>query len=679
MRASGHAGALALGLLVALAGMLAVLADTALGIDESLGLRWLFAARGAIVAPKEVVVVALDEPSALALGLPDRPKGWPRRLHAELVRYLVREGASVIGFDLLFDTPSADPGEDAELARAFAAAGNVIITESIRAHTLELAGGVALMETAIRPIAELADAARATSAFLLPKANRVNTYWAYREGLQDSPSLPVMAYQVHVGAAHPAAHATLAGAQPYLNYYGPPRSITTVPYSKALQDARSTDRTAPSGLAGKAVFIGYSAATPAGQDRLRDDYRTVYSQPDGLDLSGVEIAATAFANLLEDRPLRPLGLPEQLALAAAWGLLLGLVSFWVRLPMAILVAGVSGATYLAGVHATFAHQAWWWPVVVPVGVQLPLALGCGVALHFRRLKKDREAIKRAIGFYLPHSVVEDLARDGGAVMPASRVVYGSCLASDIEGYTGVAEVLEPAALGALMNDYFAALFAPVEKSGGAVVDVVGDAMVAIWTKPNANRELRTQACRGALGAVTALAQFNEDPGRHGIALPTRFGLHAGEMLVGSVGGSGHYEYRAVGDIINTASRIQGLNKVLGTQVLASAETVDGLEDIVTRPLGAYLLAGKSKPVDIVEIIGLQNAFDDAQRSRLARFAEALAAYQAHCLPEAVAGFSRLLEENPDDGPTRLYKSRCEQHRLHAPDTTWTSTIEVSYK
>src|SRR4030095_2127083 len=109
----------------------------------------------------------------------------------------------------------------------------------------------------------------------------------------------------------------------YINFYGPPRTIHTVSYLRVLEAARSPS-SAPSSFKDKAVFIGYSAATSRGQDRVRDDYRTVYSGARGLDISGVEVAATAFANLVDDSSLRTVGQPWALAFVGLWGLLIGL-------------------------------------------------------------------------------------------------------------------------------------------------------------------------------------------------------------------------------------------------------------------------------------------------------------------------------------------------------------------
>jgi adenylate cyclase len=147
-----------------------------------------------------------------------------------------------------------------------------------------------------------------------------------------------------------------------------------------------------------------------------------------------------------------------------------------------------------------------------------------------------------------------LARDKG------QRVYGICLMTDAERYTALCERLEPERLHALMNRYYEALFEPVIRRGGIISNIVGDSMLALWTTELPDRRSREQACLAALEIADAAERFNL--AQDGIRLPTRIGLHCGELVLGPVGAADHYEYRAVGDIVNTASRVQGLNKGL---------------------------------------------------------------------------------------------------------------------
>jgi adenylate cyclase len=259
---------------------------------------------------------------------------------------------------------------------------------------------------------------------------------------------------------------------------------------------------------------------------------------------------------------------------------------------------------------------------------------------------------------------------------SGQQVHGIVLATDASQYTTLSERLAPAQLHQLMNEYYASLFVPIREAGGVVSDVIGDAALAIWSAGGADAEQRRQACRAALHACRAVDAFNRS---HASAmLPTRMGLHCGEVVMGHVGAVDHYEYRAVGDIVNTATRIEGLNKRLGTRVLASESVVEGLGDIRCRALGRFMLAGKTRPLTLYELIDAQDETAEAAHRDQTLFHGALQAFQAQQWREAAEGFEAFTERHPGDGPSRYYLDLCQ--RIDAdPPQDWDGVIRVASK
>jgi adenylate cyclase len=174
-------------------------------------------------------------------------------------------------------------------------------------------------------------------------------------------------------------------------------------------------------------------------------------------------------------------------------------------------------------------------------------------------------------------------------------------------------------------------------------------------------------------AIEAFNRSGDQP-----PLRTRIGLHSGQMLLGQVGAGQHYEYRAVGDIVNTASRLQALNKQLGTRVLVSEAAIEGLHDVVARPLGAFILAGKTASVRICELLGI-GAAGAPQRAEWTLFAEALGRYRAGDLPDAARRFEQVLNLAPNDGPARFYLGRCRREGAWAPDQPWSDVVVMDEK
>ena len=751
-------GALALGLVIALLGTLVTLLPRVREMEEDFELRWLFHLRGATQAPPEVVVVAIDEQSAQRLDLPTKPSDWPRDLHAQLVERLAQAGARVICFDLTFDRPSRTQQYDEEFATAIGGAANVVLTDSLRKETVRQTNDSPQaidnfqIERMSPPIPILEQAALAHAPFPLPRESRVNTYWTFKTGAGDSPTLPVIAFQVYAFDAYRdfldllrrvaprldmappvTARALFASndagdmiaklrnvfvSDPrigermsrelerssdqdlppkrkrlvrsllslyrgdqvaYLNFHGPPRSITTVPYYEVLSPANG-DLKARSvhDFAGKAIFVGFSAFSQPEQDRIRDDYETVFSQPSGLNISGVEIAATAFANLLDDRPVRPIAFPWELAVVAVWGVVLGAGCRMLRPTASAAFVSMLGSAYLLVAVRQFTLAGLWLPLLIPLCLQVPLALFGGVLLSYRDARRERKLIKQAFGYFLPDKIVDQLAKSVGPISSADQLVYGACLATDVEKYTALAEAMSPRELGRLMNEYYAELFKPVERLGGFVDDVVADAMLAIWAASSTQISVRRQACQAALDIVEALDRFNQATvGRP--ALLTRLGLHSGQMLLGSIGASHHYEYQAVGDMVNTATRIQGLSKYLGTRILASEATVDGLDEILTRPVGSFLLAGKSAAVCVVEVVGRKQDANPRVSLLHQKFAEALGAYRTREWCDAASQFSEILDMFPDDGPSRFYLQRCKAYVLNPIDEPSHPAVRIDQK
>jgi len=235
--------------------------------------------------------------------------------------------------------------------------------------------------------------------------------------------------------------------------------------------------------------------------------------------------------------------------------------------------------------------------------------------------------------------------------------------------------MAPEALAALMNRYYESLFQPVREHGGFVSDVVGDAMLAVWAQVKPDAGQRAQACRAALDVAQAAERFSQSLESAGLS--TRIGLHAGPILLGNIGAADHFEYRAVGDIVNTAARLQALNKLLGTRVLVSRETVDGLDEFRVRDLGVFLLPGKTRPTAVLELQGVAQTATHVGLGLAQDFATALREFKERGFARARTSFVQLLERFPQDGPSRYYLALCEHYLARPPGPAWDGVVTVA--
>ncbi len=727
--------AAALGLGVGLLGLLLSLVPRLLELDETLGLGLLFALRGPAAPPSSVAVVGISPASGKAIGQSNLLTDWPRTEHAKLVEALAAAGVRVIVFDLLFAKPR-ERSADLRFANAIVSAGNVILVEHTDTTAVGAGGVIARREP---PLSEFAAGALATAPFVLPTVPfSVSQFWAFDRADGATPSLPFAALQAHLlddyeplrvvlvasdpalGAVLPrtreelvalrrltavmrairgafqadpslqqrvverletanldrAVAARLVGlvsvyagpSSRYLNYYGPAGSIPTIPIESVLTGREPLD------LTNKTVFVG--SLDPRQHDQ-GDLFHSVFSQRTGVNLSGVEIGATAFANLLAQDSIVPLGRGSQLAGVLLWGIALGGLLSFLSSSRAIAVAVAAVGIGIAAVYWLFAMHALWLPLLVPAAIQAPVALGAVLFINYRELARQRHRIEVALSHYVPAAEVRRLASAATATRSDNRLLRGTCLFTDAEQYTTVAESLHPEALAALMNDYYRVMFEVVEQHGGFVSDTAGDSMVAVWATAEHSADVGARACRAALEILDAVERFNRR--RSGEQLPTRVGLDAGEMLLGNIGAAPRLEYRAIGDIVNTASRIQGLNRLLRTRLLVSESAlVLGRETpgASCRDVGTFVLRGKKNPVRLYELSPAHGA--DGGRRLAEEFSNALALFRTARWSDAHDAFLAIVRAFPDDGPSAYYAEQAAGFMAHAPKH-WDGALRIDVK
>ena len=745
--------AIILGLFVGIVGIIAAVLPLGLELDENAGMNLLFKLRGEKRPPSDVIVVSIDKESSETLNLPDNPDKWPRSVHARLIKNLVKEGAKVIAFDVHFIEPRSTE-DDNQLAKAIGEARNCVLCEPLKAKELSFSDKVGpspdghSIVKIVKPMALFADPAAATAPFVLPRIPfKVNRYWTFQTSAGDSPTLPVVVFQLFALEAYDEFFQLLEKATPnqarnlprkadrvtqngnikglmrtirevfesdpkiaetmlkelgnsktlspdtqkhqkirslikmyqgdssrYINYYGPPRTITTLPYHQALQlhqgvvDGKKID------LKGKTVFVGLSEILLA---ERKDSFYTVFSQANGIFISGVEIAATAFANLLEERPLKPLPFYVFILVILFWGILLGTLCRMFSIVISAIGAVGLSLLYLVFAAHQFKTSDLWYPTVIPLLFQTPLAFFAAVVWNYVDVNKERQNIKKALGYHLPKEVVDQIAKDVVQIQTESQVVYGICLFTDVEQYSTLSEMMDPIELGRFMNRYYETMFKPVKQHGGYISGVIGDSMLAIWAGMGSEAVLREKACSTAIDIGKELELFQQSPDVPKIK--TRIGLHCGQILLGHIGALDHYEYTPIGDIVNTASRIEGLNKPLRTGILVSDEVIRQLDGFLSREIGKFKVAGKVKPITVYELFGRSEECDDLKRKACTAFADAHDAFRRRSWEEAIEKFHQIIERFGEDGPSLFYINLCEGYKENPPGEPWDEVVRIEKK
>ncbi|MEJ2609216.1 MAG: adenylate/guanylate cyclase domain-containing protein [Candidatus Thiodiazotropha sp.] len=698
-----------------LIGIFGVLINTLTGSawEEDIGLDLLFKLRGQRMAPQDVEIISINGKTAAQLGLGEEIPEWPRELHADLIDRLSQTGAAIIAFDIFFKK-TQNTIADTRMANAINKAGNVLLVAHLQQQQLDAGEETHYLERLSLPTDILANAALDLAPFVLPKVPvKVSRFWTFC-GNQQLISLPAAVlkrkvdpkneqlrqllitagveperidhifqnsgqnkitpllrnnntlnsrlhnilkdqFKQGIGASRyqellSLLHLYEGTSYPYLNFYGPPGSITTHP----IQEILSAPPKLLKRFQGKTVFIGYAGAY---QPKQKDGFYTVFSQANGLDVSGVEIAATAFANLLYRETLSPLSPGWSNLLLISYAVVITLLFRHLPATVGIVVVITLAACYLGLVYFLFRQFNLWLPWFTPLGLQTPLAMIISLVWHYCQMRSSREQLRRLFGYYLPGEVIDHLAQKDNQPISQNDSAFGVCLASDAQNYTAMAEQMEPKALQDFLNCYFEILFAPIKAHDGIISDVVGDAMLAIWPATHTDQTLPQKACIAALDITQALQNSGLEP-----KLFTRIGLHSGELVMSHVGAIDHFEYRAVGDMINTASRIENLNKLLGTNILASENFVSNLQGIVTRELGKFNVAGKQLPITLYEIAATTDSATTELLTLHQAFASALSDWKQGERASAQQKFAQIVNDYPNDGPSNYYLQQYRERR-----------------
>lgn len=680
-------------------------------LETQFGLEALFWLRGVRQPPKEVFIVTMDEDSDKEYQIGANPIKW-RDKHAGLIQELKRQEVALIVFDLYF---GASQSYDSILANAMSEAGNVLAGECLQTNESgwgecgEPPGQTLPKHSPIQiinyPTPKLAKSMLDHGLFYLASSggdNVIRQSWTFLNSPIDRPTLPVLSwfhYLYQKGSLQKIVQPSIPlsdwlsekrrncrtnanestkntpsksnlesrindlicqGNSRYLDFYGPPKTFRMESYS-AVREGRVTD------LKNKIVFVG---KVPVNNPSQNDSFNTPTTHKNGSLMVGVEVMATFLANLLEDREIKH-PLPTVLVMVIFGVIVSYLVTKFPGL-RGISVSFIFSAAYTWMAVWCFKDSAMLLPIAVPLLLQQPIT--CFISLYWLGLdlKKRNEQLtaenSSLLKKYLEQAQEEKsfsfcLSEEG---IPATQEFDGVCLATDIEGFTPFSQKTESKELFEILRLYYKAIGAVVSSHGGKIVNIAGDGMIAIWVDSSIpNQQL--EACLATIKIEKEVEKLNAPFDRN--KLRTRIGLHKGKFTVGIL--LSHLkDENCIGDTINTASRIEGVNKVLGTKILASASIISYSSTVTYRPVGTFILKGKEdEPIDLIEIIGIQSEVDKNKKTLCKKFSKGIKAFRKGQWGIAQTIFSALAKTHGGDGPTKYYLDKTKAYQENPP-TDW---------
>ncbi len=623
--------------------------------EASFDLPFLF--RSALSVP-EVEIVYLDEPSRNSLQQTNAL--WNRQLYAQLLTMLSRNDARLVFFDMTFDQPG-DPLVDEELAKAIRDQGRVVLGGRFdqMPHESSIASAT---DTRLHPPIDLlrTNAAGWGLIMLRPDDSQFTARQLY-PGTADYSAAVWVAAEL---AGAPITRDSSRRLEPrWLSYYGPPYTLPSVSLAEALAlPATETNR-----FRDKFVFVGGH-----GSAFKSDLFATPYTDFGGGFSPGVEILATAFLNLARGDWLERM--PGQAALVGLWGMLatFGLLRLrpWHAAWVALLAAGAIAA---ASCYVQWQHRLWWtW--LVPAAVQTPMALVWSIGYQYAFEYRQRRKLRKAFSSYLSPHLVERIAESDADLSLGGKEVEATILFTDLEGFTALSETLSPAEVSGILTTYFNRTTKHILEQHGTIIKYIGDAVMAVWGAPLPDADHAEHAVLAACGMIQAGRQ--EIAGRR---LRTRIGINTGPALAGNLGSDFRFDYTVIGATTNLASRLEELNRSLGTDILISEATRQKLTDkLAVRGLGRFFIKGVKQPVRVYEVLGPLSSL--AQEPPWLRdFESALERFRQGELDEAERLMRSVLESRGGaDPPAQFYLRQIRRLKSRPRDgSPWEGIIDLA--
>lgn len=452
-----------------------------------------------------------------------------------------------------------------------------------------------------------------------------------------------------------------------INYRGPAKTFPHVSITDILHD------NVPEGFfKNKIVLVG---PTAMGIFDLR-------VTPFGTVFPGLEIHANVVDSILQNDFLQKPAWSAIFDIAAMLtaGLLLGIFLPRFGVVPGALLSGALFGGYIVLCQYLFSLKGLILNLVYPLLVVLIIYVAI-TAYRYLSEAKQKRFIKDAFSTYLAPSVVSQLIQSPDKLVLGGEKRVITALFSDVQGFTSISEKLTPHELVELLNEFLTEMTDVILDHEGTVDKFVGDAIIAFFGAPNPLVNQAEVACRACVDMQKRLARLRAKwETEHRPELKMRIGMCTGPAVVGNMGSKSRMDYTMMGDTVNTAARLEGVNKVYGTFTMVAATTFDKVGDgVVGREIDAIIVFGKKEPVKVYELVGYPEDIDQQLRTTLDSYAQGLNAYRQQDWNRAIIFFNQALETTPNDGPSQTLLARCNQYKLDPPAADWNGAFSMLTK
>ena len=609
-----------------------------------------------------ITVLAIDEESMAAIG---KQWPWPRGIHAQLLDRLKEAGVAVAAFDVVFAEPDPRPGEDLAFADAIRNFGPVVLAANLEYRETQVVRQ--WVRTDPNPqflqagaVAGLATVKTDADGVLRKVPISQGAFW-----------LEVVA---RFDKARPGIARNLSVTEnDRIRYLGGPQTFTTIPYYRVLEPEKYLSENWKEVLRDNIVLIGRGLKNSPDLSAVEADmFFTPFFASTGQMMPGVEIQATLVSNMLTGETLREASGALAMALVLGVTMLAWLtMKSWHPWRSGAWMAGIAVLTLLFD-WMLFQYQRMWLPATAAL-VTLALAYAGQGARSFLAEQARRKQLRLAFAHYVSPTIVDEIIANPQTLKLGGDRRELTLLFTDLAGFTGISETRPAEEVAKILNRHLAEMTEIVIAHHGTVDKFIGDAVMAFWGAPLADADQSVHALDAAIDMQRKVAAMRaEMTAAGGPAVRMRIGLHRGECIVGNMGGANRFEYTAIGDTVNLASRLEGVNNVYGTGILLSEE--------VARAVGN----GQAlRPVDTVRVKGRHHAvglFTPCEDPALVmKSAAALDAYRRGEWALALAQWQELSRAYPDDPVCAVFLARLSAWSEHGWPDPWDGITTLESK
>jgi adenylate cyclase len=531
-----------------------------------------------------IVIVSIDSDSIQKIG----QWPWARSVFANFLTSLNIAPPKALGLDVIFAEPSrVGTSDDATLSRALKTLSYPLVMPA-EASSLNLSQTLPQTTNVLTPLSSFTTAQKVSLGavnLIIDQdtiVRRFPVYIAYPAGTLPAFALETVQQSGQTIPREPNAIERIV-------YAAATGAIRRIPFTRAVEE--------PSLLTGKIVFVGVTASD------LHDEQATPVDH--GTKMPGVEIQAEIANMLLKGYALSPTASLYTTLWIIVLGLFPGLFFFLFkrRTLWALLVSAFAGIVSTLIILTLFEGGT----VVPLIHTNLAWILSAGFLFVYRYLLARREIkeVKDVFGKYVSKEVLQFILENPSAVLLGGEEREVTVLFSDIRGFTSLSEATTPSELVSVLNRYFTIMTNEVFKQQGVLDKYIGDAIMAFWGAPIADPLQADHALATALGMIERLKEFNEELAREGKPMiDIGVGLYTGPVVVGNIGAESRFDYTVIGDTVNTASRLEGLNKEYKTHIhiIIGETTKQKLTDSYSLShLGGVKVKGKEQSVEIYTI------------------------------------------------------------------------------